>query len=90
MSIEYMDFLEGVLDLTSRLSIASQQDSDGRKRIDGILVINLDDKSSLELRIAGFGDEVGTEMQIAGLFRGESDILEPSSFPARVLSSATF
>jgi len=71
---------EGVLDLTSRLSIASQQDSDGRKRIDGILVINLDDKSSLELRIAGFGDEVGTEMQIAGLFRGESDILEPSSF----------
>lgn len=71
---------EGVLDLTSRLSIASQQDSDGRKRIDGILVINLDNKSSLELRIAGFGDEVGTEMQIAGLFRGESDILEPSSF----------
>lgn len=70
---------EGVLDSTSRFSIASQQDSDGRKRIDGILVVELEDKSSLELRIAGFGNEVGTEMQIAGLYRAETYISELSS-----------
>ena len=73
----------GTLGDGSWLRVAKEADRDGRRRIDALLMINLDQFSSFEVQMAGFAIGEAEELQVAGLFRADpndSEIAEAGSF----------
>ena len=66
----------GNLDPVSRIRLAAQTaDNGGGKRLDGLLIINLNNGGPVEMRIAGFATGDDDDLQIHGLFRLDSSAL---------------
>ena len=61
----------GVLQSTSWLRLLEEADRDGRRRIDALLLIEVNGSSSFELQLAGFAEGENEDLQIAGLFRAD-------------------
>ncbi len=63
--------LQGRLDTTSRLRLATETDADGRQRLDALLIINIDNGSQAEVRLIGFIDSSDVVGQAGGLFKAD-------------------
>lgn len=63
----------------SRVAVANDTDSDGRRRVDGLFVLVSPDSGLIELRLAGFAAGDGSELRIAGLFRSVTEAIEFAS-----------
>ena len=68
--------VSGSIGAASQLRISDElNDSEGRQRLDGLIVVNVDDLSEpLELRIAGFVASDGQVSQLSGVYRLSSPI----------------
>ena len=79
-----------MLSTTSWLRLDAEADTDGRRRIDGLLDIQLDTGTSVLIRIAGFADGSLNELRVAGLFRVDANALgltEAGSFNGSIVMS---
>lgn len=68
--------VSGSIGAASQLRISDElNDSEGRQRLDGLIVVNVDDLSEpLELRIAGFVASDGQVSQLSGVYRLSSSV----------------
>ena len=79
--------LQGRLDVTSRLRLATETDADGRQRLDGLLIINMDNGDQAEVRLVGFIDSFEDAGQAGGLFKADVpglDLAEHGSFAGTI------
>jgi hypothetical protein len=74
---------EGTLTGSSQIRVDPKVDVDGRHRIDALLVTQLSDGAVTEIRVAGFGVEIGGALELGGLFRADysdSQLVPQGSF----------
>ena len=79
--------VQGSLEATSRLRMASEADADGRQRLDALLVVNMDNGSQAEVRLVGFVDTSDDAAQAGGLFKADvpgTDLAKQGSFAGTI------
>ena len=79
--------IQGSLEATSRLRMASEADADGRQRLDALLVVNMDNGSQAEVRLVGFVDTSDDAAQAGGLFKADvpgTDLAKQGSFAGTI------
>ena len=69
------DLFGGSLSAATWLRVEEEVDGEGRRRVDGLLDLQLDGSGALLVRIAGFADGEMGALRVAGLFRADANAL---------------